>query len=250
MDQMLRMYLAELLGTFAVVFVGAGTICAGYVPQDGRAPDVTTIALAEGFTLAVALTATFYVSAGCLNPAITLMLWVVRRLEGAQACGLILMQLLGSILAGLTLRLTFTLGVLESAGFGAPHLRAFRTPAGDVTIGGLLSGIGIEVFLTCLVTVAVFSSLFDWRRPRVGGILVGLAQTAAVLLGFNLTGGAANPARWFGPVVWQMTLPHPAGSPLVDHTVYWVGPILGALLGGYAYTSLIMPTDKERDPVP
>lgn len=249
MDQKLRTYLVELLGTFALVFVGAGAVCAAYIPPAGRPVDVTAIALAEGFTLAVLLTASFHVSSGCLNPAITLMLWVVRRLEGSQACILVLMQLLGAVLAGLALRLILPANVLEIAGFGAPHLRAFRTPDGGVTIGGLLSGIAIELVLTCLLTTAVFSSLIDWRRPRVGGILVGLAQAAAILLGFHLTGGAANPARWFGPVVWQMTLPHPAGSPLVDHTVYWVGPILGALLGGYVYTSLILPSDKERGPV-
>ncbi len=77
--------------------------------------------------------------------------------------------------------------------------------------------------------------------------MVGLAQTAVVLFGFRLTGGAANPARWFGTVVWEMTLPR-ATNALADHTVYWVGPILGALLGGFLYVFVMQPPEEEVRP--
>jgi glycerol uptake facilitator-like aquaporin len=242
MDSTLRSYLAELLGTFVLVLVGAGTVCAYYLTT---APplDVTAFALAEGFTLAVLITAVWPLSPGCFNPAITLMLYVFKRLELRRMLTLIAMQLLGAALAGLALRLMFSTDVLKDARFGAPYLKEGLLHDGAVRAAGLISGVGIEMLLTALVTVAVFATLLDPRGPRMGGVAVGLAQAAAVLFGFRLTGGAANPARWFGPVVWELTLPGIL-HPLADHAVYWAGPILGALLGGFAYGALILPADR------
>jgi glycerol uptake facilitator-like aquaporin len=245
MDFKLRMYLAELVGTFVLVYIGAGAVCAAYLPGDSRV-DVTTVALAEGFTYAVLLTVTLLISTGCLNPAITLMLWVFRRLGSAQAGWLILMQLLGATLAGLAVRWTFADEVLTEARCGAPHLKAFLGPGDTILLSSLVSGVGIEILLTALVTVAFFASVVDRRGPRLGGVLIGLAQAAAILFGFHLTGGAANPARWFGPAIWQLTLTTPgAPAPLADHLVYWAGPILGALLGAFVYTTLILPAEKK-----
>ena len=98
MDSKYRSYLAELIGTFALVFVGAGTICAtkqlAEVPGQAQ-PYTVGIALAQGFILAAALTATVPVSGGYLNPALTLTLWVFRRVEGSRVLWLIGAQLLG-----------------------------------------------------------------------------------------------------------------------------------------------------------
>ena len=105
--------------------------------------------------------------------------------------------------------------------------------------GGLL-----EAGFAFLLTVAVFATLIDPRGPRLGGVVVGMAQTAAVLVGFHLTGGAANPALYAGPGLWQLTLPG-AVRPLADHPVYWGGPIVGALLGGLFYTALVLPPEKK-----
>lgn len=243
MDAKLRMYLAELIGTFVLVFVGAATVCASQLASEPRL-GVTAVALAEGCALAVLLTATFAVSPGCLNPAVPLMLWVFKRLEGIQTIVLIVMQLVGALLAGLAIRFCFADGVLRDANLGTPHLKAFVGPNTTVTIGSLLSGIGVETVFTFLVVVTIFATLLDRRAPRLGGIVVGLAQTAVILVGFRLTGGAANPARWFGTVFWELTVPAHARTVLADHTVYWVGPVLGALLGGFFYTVVILPPEK------
>ena len=147
------------------------------------------------------------------------------------------------------LRLLFPGDVLTSH-LGAPHLRAFA-PDG-VTLAGIFSGIGVEIFFTCLVAFAFYATLLDRRGPPLGGLIVGLAQAAVVLFGYRLTGGAANPARWLGTVVWEMTLlPRPLDA-LSDHTVYWVGPILGALLGGFLYVFVMQPPEDEGPlaPVP
>jgi glycerol uptake facilitator-like aquaporin len=249
MEQNLRAYLAELFGTFALVFAGAATLCASYLPADSRlnpGPAWVAVALAEGCTLAVVLTAIARTSPGCLNPAVTLTLWVFRRLENARAFGLVAAQLLGAVLAGLAVRGLFADDVLRDARMGTPHLRALLGPDGAVTLGGMVTGGVLEAAFTFLVTVAVFATLVDPRAPRLGGVVVGMAQTAVVAVGFRLTGGAANPALYAGPGVWQLTLPGAeAARPLADHPVYWGGPLVGALLGGLFYGTLILPPQKK-----
>src|SRR4051812_19668877 len=136
----LRMYLAELLGTFALVFIGAGTVCATALP--GRLPlGVAGVALAEGCAYAAILSITFLVSAGCLNPGITLTLWVLRRLEIRATLALIAAQVIGAALAGLALRLVFAEEVLRETHLGTPHLGEMLLDAqGRITLGGLVLG--------------------------------------------------------------------------------------------------------------
>jgi MIP family channel proteins len=246
MDEKLRCYLSELLGTFVLVLFGAGAVCAYHLPSSNYRPEVAGMAMAEGFTLAVLLTAVFQVSRGCLNPAITLILWVFKRLDGKRALVMILMQLLGAVLAGLALRYLFSTPVLSEAHLGAPHLKALLTDDLKVTVPGLVTGFAVEMVLTALLACAIFAALFDPRAPRLGGLLPGLAQTAIIVVGFHLTGGCANPARWFGPVVWECTLPtDPAAPyPLADHMVYWAGPVVGAFLGAYFYSAVVLPPEK------
>jgi aquaporin Z len=246
MDNKYRTYLAELLGTFIVVFVGAGTVCASALTNPPLS--VTVPALAEGFALAVALTVTFQVSTGCLNPALTIMLWVFKRLETAQAAWLILMQLLGATLAGLVVRLMFASSVFVQMHGGTPRLAAFNATNESLKLPQMISGTAFELFLTCLVALAAFATLFDRRAPRLGGLMVGLAQSAAVLFGSRFTGGSANPARWLGPALWGATTPG-ATPPnwLGEIVIYTGGPILGALLAAVVYVNLILPSGKGME---
>jgi aquaporin Z len=250
MEQKLRMYLAELFGTFVLVFAGAGTLCSSYLTSDGRYMSVggvvVAVALAEGFALAVVLTAIFPLTMGCCNPAITLTMWICNRLDAARAMGLIGMQALGSVLAGLTLRGLFSPDLLAEARLGMPHLRALLGPGGEITLGGLAAGAGLEFAFAFFLTVAVFASLVDKRAPRLGGLIAGLAQVVIVLVGFHLTGGAANPALYLGPAVCQLTvsLEHVA-RPFGEHPVYWGGPFLGAAAGGLFYTMVLLPETKK-----
>jgi aquaporin Z len=203
--------------------------------------------LAEGCALAVALSATFYISSGCLNPAIAIAFWVLKRLDGPRAFGLIMAQLLGAALAGLALRSLFSPEVLADSQMGTPHLRALMgSDEGGVTLAALGTGVLLEFVFAFLVMIAVFATLIDPRAPKVGGVVVGMAQIAIVLFGFHLTGGSANPARWLGTAVWQPTVERLAtGRPFADHLPYWVGPILGALAGGIYYTTFILPPVKK-----
>jgi aquaporin Z len=244
--QQVRACVAELIATFAVVFVGGGTVCAAVLAATEPRLDATGVALAEGLTLAVVLTATHRVSGGGANPALSLMLWVLRRIDGQRLVGYVVAQLLGAVLAGLALRALFDPKVLVDAHNGAPHLSGALLTDGRVEFAGILTGIGLELFFTALLAFAFLATLMDKRGPAVGGLMVGLAQAAIVLFGYRLTGGAANPARWAGTVIWELTLTAREGAagPLADHAVYWVGPIVGALVGGFLYVYVLQPPEE------
>jgi MIP family channel proteins len=242
MDKHLSQALIEAIGTFALVFVGAASVCvSGMAPANDPAnPGVLGIALAQGFILAAALTATVPASGGFLNPAVTLTLWVFRRLDASRAMWLIGAQVVGALIAGLCVRLIFAENVLRALRCGTPHVnvQAFGNPS----LATVFSGIGIEVVLTFLLTFAIFGTILDPRAPRLGGLGAGLTLTAVVLVGYALTGAATNPVRWFGPAVAELSVPGMESDAFRDHTVYWLGPIAGALLAGAVYDFVILRT--------
>jgi glycerol uptake facilitator protein len=247
MDKALRGYLTELVGTFFLVFLCAVTVCASYLPQV-RGVGLVGLAVAQGCILAALLSATTLVSEGCLNPAVTLTLWVTKRFEGGQTLALIAVQLIGAVAGGGLALLVFKdQQVLINAWAGTPHLLALReaTPGSGVGVADLLAGVAVEAGLSFLLTLTIFATILDPRRPRLGGVVAGLALAGCVLAGYHLTGAAVNPARWFGSAVWQSTVPTlSSASTFGDHPVYWMGPIVGALLAGILYSAVILPPSK------
>jgi len=247
-----RAFSAELIGTFALVFIGAGAVCVNAMTDAPELrPGPVGIALANGLILAVALSVTLHVSGGYLNPAVTLMLWSFNRLDTPRMFAYVAAQLLGAALAGLCLFLTFDNRVLLDSHLGTPHvnLKAFGLDNTAPTLEVMASGTGIEIALTFFLVFAIFGTILDPRGPRTGGLRVGLALAADTLMGFSLTGAATNPARRFGTVVWERLVPDAAEtiSPFADMFVFVAGPILGALLAGLIYYRLILPADQVED---
>jgi aquaporin Z len=250
---LLRSALVELLATFILVYFAAGVVCVdavttprgqnpGTVAQTSHQPGVVGIALAQGLVFAILLAATVPISGGYLNPAITVMLWVFNRLSTPRTAWFLAAQLLGAVLAGLCVRSTFDAEVLRSARVGAPHLNV-PLVFSSIDRSALLAGTGIELVLTFSLVFAIFSVIPEGNRPRQAGLGAGGALAAGVILGFPLTGAALNPARWFGPVVWELAegTPLPGHAPLADVFVYVAGPILGALLAGVVSFKVIAP---------
>jgi glycerol uptake facilitator-like aquaporin len=272
MDKNLRPYLAELIGTFAFVFLTAGAVCVnGIAALAWAAPDVSVaptdilqarggllgIALVAGFAYAGALAFTLPFANGYLNPAVPLTLWVFKRLDGKPTIGLIGAQLLGAFLAGLLLRvlLAFNEQALVVASLGTPHLNLAAFGALSVSVGTVLRGIAIELVLTFVLVFAIFGTMLDPRAPklasgwvgRLAPLWLGLIVVAATLVAFPLTGAALNPARWFGPVVWESSIvPLLTRGPFRDHAVFWIGPLAGALVAGTLYTTLVLPPPREE----
>jgi MIP family channel proteins len=241
MDTTLRRgFVAEMLGTFAVVYFAAGAVCVNYLTTTGQQPGSSAlhalqpglagVALAQGLIVAAALAVTVRLSGGFLNPAITLMLWVFNRLDNKRTAYFLLAQLAGAVLAGAILRLTFEDAVLRQARLGTPHLnpQAFE----KVETASILAGTGIELVLTFFLVFAIFGADRNAGDPSWAALPAGLVLVAGSVVALPLTGAAANPARWFGTVLWEQLLPERAVSPWADTFVYLAGPILGALAAG------------------
>jgi MIP family channel proteins len=216
----------EGVGTFLFFFVGMGAaVVAG--------ADLVSVALAHGLVLAVLVSALGAVSGGHFNPAVTFAVWMSGNLPGRRAAAYVLSQLIGGIAAGLLLASIHS----PSTGLGRPVLAPGIDP---------LVGIIIEAVLTVILLLAVFGTAIDPRAPKVGGLAIGLAVAADILMGGPLTGAAMNPARWLGPAITTGVL---------DNAHVWIaGPLLGALFAALFYRFRLLPgADVHRtpgDPVP
>jgi MIP family channel proteins len=211
---------AEVFGTFVFVVVGAGSaIGTASLPNPDAGAQLLIAALANGLGLAMAVTATMGISGGVLNPAVTLGLWAGKKLPSRDVVPYIVAELVGATAAGFVLVVSFPSALGSPVKWGAPALN------------GILSvwqGISIEALLTFVLVIAVYGTAVDQRAPRIGGLGIGLAVLADVLVAGNLTGAAMNPARAFGPMV--------AGGFYPGYWyIYAVGPILGALIAGFVY---------------
>lgn len=191
------------------------------------------------------------VSGGFLNPAISLMLWVFGRLNTIRLAWFLGAQLIGGVLAGFVLQLLFKTDILRTAHFGAPFLNplAYSLPSNSA----VWAGVGVELLLTFFLVLAMFSSK---ESSAAGSIpaswLSGGMLAAAVLFAGPLTGAGLNPARWFGPVFWQLldrSAEEASGqSPATQALVYIAGPILGALLAGAFVFRVYLPAVDDRSP--
>ena len=209
--------IAEAVGTFLFFFVGAGAVILG-VHSGAGGGGLVGVAFAHGLALAVLVSALGPISGGHFNPAVTLGVWITGRIDATRAGLYVVAQLVGALAAGLALRAVFPPSSWEPVALG--------TPALDLEIG-VLAAIVIEAVLTMLLLFAVFGTAIDRRAPKIGGLAIGLAVAADILMGGPLTGAAMNPARWFGPAV--------ASGNYTDWYVWWIGPLLGAAVAALIY---------------
>jgi aquaporin Z len=227
--------IAEIAGTFLFFFVGIGAVgsleraVGGGGTADAGA-GLIVVALAHGLVLAVLVSALGAVSGAHFNPAVTFGVWIAGQIPGRRAMSYIVAQLIGGLLAAWAVVWIFP-GALPST-LGTPALGPGIDP---------LMGIFIEIVLTVILLTAVFGTAIDPRGPKVGGLAIGLAVAADILMGGPLTGAAMNPARWFGPA---------AVTGAWDNSYVWIaGPLIGAALAALAYRYLFLPeADLDRTP--
>lgn len=225
MNSLTKKYLAELVGTFILCFVGAGAIVSDAL---FHGVGLLAIAVAHGLALSVAVSGTMNISGGHINPAVTIVMLVTGRISLSNAAGYIVSQLVGAIFAGIVVMAIFQAipggsEAITATGLGTPM------PGIGISISTVLL---TEIFLTFILTFAIFSTAVDSRSPQIAGFGIGLTLAASILVGGPISGASLNPARTFGTGliggVWSM------------HWVYWVGPIVGALIAGMFYHYFIL----------
>jgi MIP family channel proteins len=224
MRQTMRPLVAEFIGVFILVFVGGGTIIINTL-RAGSA-GLVGIAIAHGLALGLAVTATMASSGGHINPAITIGLWSVGRIDLRKAALYVVAQLAGAVLAAIALKAAFPGGAGEVAQYGAVTI-ASETSMGQAMI--------IEGLLTFLLAFSVMATVVDPEAPKLGGWAVGLTLLMCILAGGPLTGAALNPARAFGPAL--------VAGFWTGHLAYWIGPIVGAVVAMQVYERVLLKKD-------
>jgi aquaporin TIP len=233
-DRGLAAYIAELVGTFFLVFI-VGTVVTLYVAGGGQSQfgsDFAVIGLVHGFALFALVQIFAGVSGAHFNPAVTLAATLLKRIDPVDAVVYVLAQLSGGVLGALLVK-----GLLSDEGMAGNY--------GAVQVSDLLAGdfagMIVELLGTFLLVLAVVAVALNPRAWRDWGPLsIGLTLGFAVMIFGPLTGAALNPARWFGPALigeeWGGVWP------------YLVGPLLGAVLAVVVYRFVIEAGEPEGVP--
>ncbi len=226
-------YVAEFIGTFALVFFGSMSVIMFFPALGFSSPQSSFIgiALAYGLILITMFYTIGYISGCHLNPAITITAVALKKMEAGDGVAYLLAQIFGAILAG-----AFD-GLIQP---GNGSLIKFGLPVPQPAIGGSeLVAVFVELIITFFLMFSYYAVLYtDKVPPAASGLLIGMTLAVGILIAGPLTGGAANPARWLGPAVASMDFD--------GFWVYWLGPIVGALLGGFAYQYLLIPRKRKK----
>jgi MIP family channel proteins len=213
MDDSQRKLVSEFVGTFALIFFGAGSALLG--------ADVVGQALANGLAIGLMVTAVGHISGGHFNPAVTLSMVVTKRIEVAEAVRYWVSQLAGATAAALVL-----LGIY-------PHTGSLGTPSVGT---GFSNGNALlaEIVTTFFLVFVIYGVAVDKRGAFkiLAGLPIGLTISISVLAIGVVSGGALNPARWFGPAL--------VSGSFDDFWIWIVGPAIGAVLAGLAYDRLLL----------
>ncbi len=233
-----KKFLAELFGTFWLVFGGCGSaVLAAAFPYS----EATTnpfglgflgVSLAFGLTLLTMAYAIGHISGCHINPAVSFGLWAGGRFPGSQMVTYVVAQVLGAIIAGGFIYLIasgrdgFALtgsNPLATNGWGA------HSPGGY----GFYAALVIEVLLSFFFLLVILGATDRLAPSGFAGVPIGLALTLIHLISIPVTNTSVNPARSTGVAVW-------AGSEHIAQLwMFWIAPIAGALLAGWVYRNLL-----------
>jgi len=216
---------AEFIGTFALVFFGAGSICADQFLHGAGSLGLLGIAIAHGLAIAIMVSALGHVSGGHFNPAITIGFWVTKRVSTLDVVLYWTAQLAGAIVAAFLLKALVPEESWRAVALGTPAL---------VRDFSVLSAIILEAITTFFLVLVVFATAVDEKGTfrSIAGFGIGLTITLGIMVAGPFTGAALNPARAFGPAL--------ASSHWASQGVYWVGPLAGGFLAALLYDSLFL----------
>jgi MIP family channel proteins len=217
--------LAEFIGTFALIFIGAG---AGAVVGDGVGlPGLIAIAFAHGLTVMAFAFAYGSVSGGHFNPSVTVGVLAAGAMGTGEAIGYIVSQLVGGVAGALFL--SAVLGG-TATGLGTPALaHNLALGATSLTITPA-AGFMIEAVLAFFLVTVVLSTAVAGRAGNLAPLAIGMTLTLNIIMGGALTGAAFNPARALGPMV--------ATGNFSDAWLYLTAPIVGAIVAALLHTGL------------
>lgn len=215
----------EFIGAFALCF--SGFLAVHNVGRSHELGGLLMVAFAFGLPIACLGSAFGAISGAHFNPAVTLGLLVIKKIDVVSAIGYIVVQLLGA----------FSASMLAGAipGFDKGQAVPF---SGAI---GMPVAFALEAVATLFLMLAVMGTAVDGRGPKIGALAIGLTVTFGIIAIGPLTGGCLNPARYVGPAL-------ASGKSFREAFVYLGGPIIGALVGAILYKSLYLESPAEPEP--
>ncbi len=223
----MKKLVAEFIGTFWLVLGGCGSavLAAGF-PELGIG--FAGVALAFGLTVLTMVYAIGHISGAHLNPAVSVGLWVGGRFDGKELIPYIISQVLGAIAGASVLYLIasgkagFELGGFASNGYGE------HSPGGY----GLTAALIAEIVFTFMFLFIILGATHPKAPKYLAGVAIGLGLTLIHLISIPVTNTSVNPARSTSQAVF-------AGGWALDQLwLFWVAPIIGAVLAGLVYKYL------------
>ena len=227
---------AEFLGTFWLVFGGCGSaIYAAAFPEVGIG--LLGVSFAFGLTVLTMAYAVGGISGGHFNPAVSLGLFAAGRFEAGKLAPYIGAQLVGAIAAGAALYMIasgqtgFEAGGFASNGYG------------DHSPGGysMMSAFGAEFLLTFFFLIIILGATSSHAPAGFAPIAIGLGLTLIHLVSIPITNTSVNPARSTGVAFFA-----DGGWALAQLWLFWLAPIAGAMVAGYAHKALLGDGDKAE----
>jgi MIP family channel proteins len=222
--------IAELVGTFILVFGGTAVAVGAILarPTAGPAYDSLAVALAFGLALAAVVAAVGHVSGAHVNPAVTLGMAATGKFPWQYTPHYVVAQLVGAVLAAFATWVTF-----GGAGARSEAKLAATYPAQGV---GDLQAFVVEILITFILVFVVMAVATDQRAPAaIAPIAVGFALAVGVFIAGPVTGGSVNPARSLGPMI--------VAGDLSSVWLYILGPIIGGVLGALLYDRTMAQTE-------
>ena len=217
--------LAEFIGTFSFVFIGAGA--AAVVGGGAGLSGITAVAFAHGLAIMAFAFAYGSVSGGHMNPAVTVGVLAAGAMRAGEAAGYIVSQLIGGVAGALLLR---TVLGGAATGLGMPTLaHGLALGATTVTVTPE-AGFMIEAALAFFLVTVVLSTAVAGRASSLAPLAIGMTLTFNILMGGALTGAPFNPARALGPMV--------ATGNFSDAWLYMAAPIVGAIVAAILHIGL------------
>ena len=215
---------AEFIGTFALVFIGAGA--AAVVGGVGLS-SIIAVAFAHGLTIMAFAFAYGSISGGHMNPAVTIGVLAAGAMRLGDALGYIISQCVGGIAGALLLR---TILGGTASGLGMPQLaHGLALGATMVTITPAV-GFVVEAALAFFLVTVVLSTAVAGRAGNLAPLAIGMTLTLNIIMGGALTGAAFNPARALGPMV--------AIGNFTDAWLYMTAPLVGAVIAAFVHLGL------------
>lgn len=244
--------LAELIGTFLLVFFGTGSavvllmITNTINPNDvgigilGGLGDWLAISFVFGLTVMVSIYLFGKISGAHFNPAVTIALLITKNISLKDSCYYIIGQFIGAIIGSLALLAILGMPSITIGGLGA------TTPGLGVNYLQAMFAEFIGTFFLMLVIMGV--AVDKKAEPGFAGMSIGFTVTAVITLLGAITGASINPARTFGPYLIDLIF---GGVNLWEfYPIYLIGPILGAIVAALLYVFIAKGTDVCELPQP